>query len=93
MRAYGLILVTTCPYDLTKLKLRHKSTGAPPLGCSQRGRPRGQRIRVSSEIEHRRVGMPPKLVCVHMVCTQGWCDVVGSKVEPPRVSGFTNTGF
>ena len=27
LRAYGVVLVTTCPYDLTKLKWRHKSTG------------------------------------------------------------------
>ena len=30
------------------------------------------RTRVSSKIAPRRVGMAPKLVCVHMVCTQVW---------------------
>ena len=37
--------------------------------------------------------MPPKLVCVHMVCTQVWWDVVGSNIEPPRVFDFTHMGF
>ena len=35
-----------------------------------------------------------KIYCsiLHMVCTQVLWDVVGSKVEPPRVSGFTDMG-
>jgi hypothetical protein len=70
--AYVLTLVTICPYELTKLKWRHKSTGEPPLVPSQCCRPRGQRIRVSLEIEPRRVGMPPKIVCEHMLCTLVW---------------------
>ena len=39
LRAYGLILVTTCTYDLTKLKWRNMPTGYPPgvSGFSDRG--------------------------------------------------------
>src|SRR5215203_4187437 len=43
---------------------------------SQCCRQHGQWIRVSLESEPRIVGMTPKIVCVHMVCTLSWWGVV-----------------
>jgi hypothetical protein len=55
--------------------------------AGQRGRSAGPQIRVSLEIDPRRVGMPPKTcVCPHIVYTSVVGCVVRSNVEAPGVS-------
>jgi hypothetical protein len=58
--------------------------------ADQRGRSAGPRIKVSLEIEPRRMGMPPKLVCVHKLSTKEWWGVL--MLDPmlkPRVCPAT----
>jgi hypothetical protein len=82
------ICANTCYY----LLLCHNQTQSnikALMNCQhmsgQRGRSAGPRIRVSLEIEPQRVGMPPKLVCVHMLCTQLLLD----QMLKPRVFSAT----
>jgi hypothetical protein len=58
--------------------------------AGQRGRSAGPRIRVSLEIEPRRMGMPPKLVCVHMLCTQVWWGVLLDPMMKPQMCPATH---
>jgi hypothetical protein len=58
--------------------------------AGQSDRSAGPRIRVSLEIEPRRVGMPPKLVYIHILYTRVWWGVVGSNIEALGVFRYTH---
>src|SRR4051812_38584397 len=57
LRSYGLILVTTCTSDLTKLKWRHMPSRYPTFGQFKGVDRAVNRTRVSSKLGPRRVGM------------------------------------